>query len=265
MDVAVRSLKETFLPGSVGFLILGMAAGVALLFVRGAGERWGRRWLSALVFFYWFLAIPVGMHLLYAGLTIGIPSWSPEASRDADVIVVLDSDTAKFQRGNHRVEAVLGLGALRALEAVRVYEGLGNGRPVIVTGGTVDPRPEWEPAGSAMRKLIVEAGVPAERVMLDSNSLTTRESAVHISEWLRQRHMRRVILVTSASHIRRATMAFRAEGVNPIPAPVAEPEQPGAWISWLLPSRAVYQRSEGALYDYFGLAYYWTRGWVARR
>ena len=59
------------------------------------------------------------------------------------------------------------------------------------------------------RQLLIEDGVPAAAIELETQSRTTRENAVLTVKLLRQQKSGRVILVTSWYHSRRALESFR--------------------------------------------------------
>ncbi len=59
------------------------------------------------------------------------------------------------------------------------------------------------------RRLLVAAGVPAKAVELENRSKTTRENAQFTNRLLREEKVKRVILVTSWYHSRRALACFR--------------------------------------------------------
>ena len=59
------------------------------------------------------------------------------------------------------------------------------------------------------RQLLIEDGVPAEAITLETQSRTTRENAELTVKLLRQQKPGRVILVTSWYHSRRALESFR--------------------------------------------------------
>jgi cyclophilin family peptidyl-prolyl cis-trans isomerase len=73
----------------------------------------------------------------------------------------------------------------------------------------------------AMRTELVRAGVPAETIVRERCSLSTRENARFTAALLRRRGMRRVIVVTCDWHLPRALAAFRRAGleVEGAPAP----------------------------------------------
>jgi uncharacterized SAM-binding protein YcdF (DUF218 family) len=59
------------------------------------------------------------------------------------------------------------------------------------------------------RRLLIAAGVPANAIELETQSRTTRENAQFTVKLLREQKQKRVILVTSWYHSRRAVACFR--------------------------------------------------------
>ncbi|MGO8837532.1 MAG: YdcF family protein [Limisphaerales bacterium] len=59
------------------------------------------------------------------------------------------------------------------------------------------------------RRLLVSAGVPARAIELENRSKTTRENAQFTIKLLREQKVKRVILVTSWYHSRRALACFQ--------------------------------------------------------
>ena len=59
------------------------------------------------------------------------------------------------------------------------------------------------------RRLLIAAGVPADAIELETQSRTTRENALFTVKLLREQKQKRVILVTSWYHSRRAVACFR--------------------------------------------------------
>ena len=109
---------------------------------------------------------------------------------------------------------------------------------------------------------MVEAGVPADRILEESASKTTRDQAVILGPLLSAHHVTRFVLVTSPTHMRRALAAFRAEGLDPVPSisPLASDNVDPPW--WFLPNNFSLYTSDQAVYDYAANLYYWLRGWT---
>jgi uncharacterized SAM-binding protein YcdF (DUF218 family) len=59
------------------------------------------------------------------------------------------------------------------------------------------------------RYLLINAGVPARAIQLENKSRTTQENAQYTIKLLREQKVKRVILVTSWYHSRRALACFR--------------------------------------------------------
>jgi uncharacterized SAM-binding protein YcdF (DUF218 family) len=62
------------------------------------------------------------------------------------------------------------------------------------------------------RRLLIEAGVPSHVIQMEDQSRTTRENAIFAIKLLRNQGVRRVILVTSWYHSRRALACFEHYG-----------------------------------------------------
>jgi uncharacterized SAM-binding protein YcdF (DUF218 family) len=60
-----------------------------------------------------------------------------------------------------------------------------------------------------IRRYLIQEGVPADRITIEDRSTTTWENAQFIAPVLRNHNVRRVLLVTSWFHTRRAVATFR--------------------------------------------------------
>jgi len=100
--------------------------------------------------------------------------------------------------------------------------------------------------------------ISPNRIVFDRKSVNTRENAVYSARVVEERGWKRLVLVTSALHARRALACFRKVGVNPDLLPVPEPElPPGLW-----PRRDALVVSGAALHELFGYAAYRVAGYV---
>ncbi|MEG4989565.1 YdcF family protein [Microcoleus sp. BR0-C5] len=148
---------------------------------------------------------------------------------------------------------------------------------VIVTAG---PRPELEgyvgEAKDIETLLANNMGVPRSSIVLDDNGSNIRTSAQEVRKILDSRGApRKVILVTSAIQMRRASLAFANMGIQVIPrATDFYTFQPtsGGKSSRLrldagdfLPSAEALVTTTRVFDEYFGSFYYYLRGWQAPR
>ena len=114
-----------------------------------------------------------------------------------------------------------------------------------------------------MQRLAIEYGIVPTTLLLEANSRNTRENAVNSTSLLNAMGLKRIILVTSGSHMRRAAAAFIHVGADVIPAPTDIEIVPKRWaFTRLVPTVQALQYSSRAIKEYVGYAVYWLRGWV---
>jgi uncharacterized SAM-binding protein YcdF (DUF218 family) len=132
--------------------------------------------------------------------------------------------------------------------------------PVLASGGTGDP--DVPPYASVMRDALEREGVPAAAIWLETRSHSTHESAVYAAQLLRQKGIRKIVLVTEAYHMPRAAACFRKEGLSVIPAACGYRSYHGFYAEELLPGWESIEWNEDALHEWAGLIWYRIRGWI---
>jgi uncharacterized SAM-binding protein YcdF (DUF218 family) len=145
---------------------------------------------------------------------------------------------------------------------------------VIVTAG---PRPELEgyvgEAKDIQTLLASNMGVPRSSIILDENGRNIRTSAQEVRKILDSRGVeRKVLLVTSAIQMRRASLAFANVGIQVIPRATDfytfQPTSGGKSglhidVADFLPSAEALVTTTRVFDEYFGRFYYLLRGWLA--
>lgn len=99
----------------------------------------------------------------------------------------------------------------RVPEAVRLYKE-GKAPRILVSGGQVQETPRGEmPEWESMEQAALEAGVPRECILTEKSSMNTADNFMCSDRLLREYFPdgSRIILVTTAYHIRRALMMGR--------------------------------------------------------
>lgn len=248
------------IPGSVPFLIVGLAAGAVLLFWP-ATRRWARRWLVALAVAYWLLAsIPVAS-LLAWGLAFNYrPIESPADLHGATAIVLLGGGNTLVSGRTSRLYLPSAWSANRVLEAARLYHLMGD--PLVISSGGITIHRNGESEAAGMKDLLIRFGVPADRIILEERSHNTREEALYVPPMLRAHGIDRFALVTSPIHMRRALGAFRATGAHPIPAVATQrfSIHNEWWV--MVPTGQGLELGEAVAHEYLGWVYYLARGWL---
>jgi uncharacterized SAM-binding protein YcdF (DUF218 family) len=106
------------------------------------------------------------------------------------------------------------------------------------------------------------AGVPGGALRVEDDSVNTHENARNSAVILKAGGLTRILLVTSAVHMRRAAGCFRHEGIEVTPTPAedghARLEAASAW----LPRRDALTLTALCLHEYVALWVYRWRGWL---
>ncbi|WP_291255940.1 YdcF family protein [Fusobacterium sp.] len=103
---------------------------------------------------------------------------------------------------------------LKTAEYYRKYP-----KKIYISGGT--PLQNQESESSVYARELKELGVKEEDIIIEESSKNTNENALLIKEKLEQDGVKNVILITSATHIKRSMFIFqkKLDGVNIYPAP----------------------------------------------
>jgi uncharacterized SAM-binding protein YcdF (DUF218 family) len=107
--------------------------------------------------------------------------------------------------------------------------------------------------------LTKEFNVPVR--WIEQRSLDTHENAVRSAEILQAEGIKSVFLVTHAWHMRRSMAAFRATGIEAIPAPTRFIRAPSGILEDFVPDASSLRASYFALHEYVGLLYYYVVGY----
>jgi uncharacterized SAM-binding protein YcdF (DUF218 family) len=181
------------------------------------------------------------------------------AGRTAIVVLGAGSFTARDWNDNE-YSTVDPVAASRVLEAARVYK-LVNPDLVISSGGRVRPKDPNVPTAIAMRDALVQLGIPATRIVVQTESRNTHEEASHDAQVLASLGINRVVIITSEFHMRRSLGTFRAEGLTAIPAIARDPYFARSWQDWIVPGDLGLWMSGSVAHEILGIVGYAARGW----
>jgi uncharacterized SAM-binding protein YcdF (DUF218 family) len=247
------------------FSLTGLIVGatVAALWVRlrhGRGRSW---WLLWIVFAAYAVASTyAASHVASRPLVSGYSAIVAPESRAGRTAIVLLGGGEWTATGwdDGQLTQLTAPAAYRVLEARRVF-GLFDDAWIVSSGGRVSANPSHPTSAAAMRVALLALGVPAERIVLEEQSLTTRDEAVEVAPILERMQPARVILVTSDLHMLRSMGAFRAAGVQPVPSVARDPYPSLTWQQKWLPTVSGLTASGRVAHEAIGLAYYWALGW----
>jgi uncharacterized SAM-binding protein YcdF (DUF218 family) len=185
----------------------------------------------------------LGLLFVMVTVTPVLEWWSsalagPWTEARGDVLIVLGSEG--------QPDGIIGESSYwRAVYAIRAWR-QGGFREIVVSGAGV---------ADAMRDFMVNSGVPAAAIRVETQAGSTRENALFVARMLADTPGRKVLL-TSDYHMFRAYRAFRKAGMNVEPRPFPDA---GKRV----------QRWERRWGVFLGLGletgkigYYWARRWI---
>lgn len=149
----------------------------------------------------------------------------------------------------------------RALRAAELYHD-GPPCPVVVSGGKPRPADAGDCVAVAMAHVLRQAGVREEDLIVEDVSRNTVENAIESARWLKAHGIDKdVLLVTSATHLLRSEIMFRAQGITVIPAgcEYTTDDMPPN-LEMLLPKTSAVVANHQAWYEFWGLVRLWLIG-----
>jgi uncharacterized SAM-binding protein YcdF (DUF218 family) len=207
--------------------------------------------LALSVVWLWVWSSPWFLILFGGALERGYPPADVKTLPKADAIVVLGGGIGAPTP--QTVYPELYGGADRGWHAARCYHA---GRaPVIIFSGMGE--------GPGMKQFLMDLGVPSAKIILESESKNTYQNGLFTQEKLKTMKAKKIILVTSAWHMRRSVMTFKKIGVDVIPAG-ADYEalttkgsfSPGMMSYWL-PNADCLNKNSAVLKEHIGYWAYW--------
>ena len=153
----------------------------------------------------------------------------------------LETSYAKLETIPKNTHYILLLGGdknNRTWEGLRLYHKIPNAK--IITSG-------YKQQAQKVKKLLVESGVPAKDILMQTEPKDTKEEAIAIKKRLGKQNF---ILVTSAYHMPRSMAIFKTEGLTPIPAPTDFQDE-NSFIA--TPKGRHLVQTERAWHEYIGL------------
>jgi uncharacterized SAM-binding protein YcdF (DUF218 family) len=232
-NVFLLSGMKLIPPGSIGFLLVFTALGLALFLVGPRTRRVASHALFGLYGCYVVLAVPRGADGI-ANRLPGYASSDPRSSHSVDVLIVLDGDNRR--------------GRVRA--ALEVH--------------TRNPQAElWVLGDQWVVDALVQAGLPANRIVHEAEAQTTRDQVTRVRRLAAEQPNRRIAIVASRLQMPRVAALARAASLDIALVPSAiDDEPPTAGARRFIPSYVALRVSRDALYEHAALAYYRWRGWI---
>jgi uncharacterized SAM-binding protein YcdF (DUF218 family) len=221
-------------------------------------RKWARAALLVVLVCLYALSIPFTADRLMHWLEV------PRVSRHAlqshyDVVVVL-SGMVNLQLSRE--------GHLEFTDAVdRILAGIafvkqGIGHVLLISGGSEDLFDQSRSEAPLLRDFALQLGLATAQVLIEPNSRNTYENARFSARLLRAHDYQRVLLITSAAHMRRAVAAFHKQGIFPDTYPVDFEANDVITLFSFIPSARSLSRTTDAIHELVGLVMYRLQGYI---
>ena len=205
--------------------------------------------LAAILYFF---SISPGSHLVLGALENAYPVPPLSTVQRCDAFVVLGggiNDLAPDISG----EGILGSDALaRLITGTRLYRQVR--KPIIFSGGSIyGKKREAEVA----EKVLLSLGVDKADIIREGQSRDTYENARYVRDICQKKGFNRILLITSAYHMKRSVMLFRTFSMETVPFPVNHLTSPSKRtpLDFLPDAGNLFTASLG-LREYLGILFY---------
>ncbi|MEW6246841.1 MAG: YdcF family protein [Nitrospirota bacterium] len=206
--------KYALYPLSWVALLLGLTVALALLPPSPQRHRWIRRLALSAFLALWLLSIPITADIMMGTLEAWYPQPEPAALPRFDAIVVLGGGVRT--KGTLRpAHELVDLTRQRTACAADLFL-QGIAPKLLLSGGDATIFGRGPTESLEMKRWAQRLGVPDNAILLEERSRTTYENAAYTKQILGDAS---VLLVTSASHLPRATALFRKQGLQVTPYP----------------------------------------------
>lgn len=156
----------------------------------------------------------------------------------------------------------------RLFQAIDLYESGRVERLLISSGSGLFQLPSFREA-YLIRKYLVGIGIPPEDILIETESRNTYENAVEcrkIINGLPGSDLHEpVLLITSASHMRRAAGCFRKQGINVVPYSTTKRTERGRAVfhsEKILPDPTALAAWKNINHEWVGLLVYKLKGYL---
>jgi len=208
---------------------------------------WSRAFLVLCVAWFGFWSAPQTMLWLGGALERDYPPVALADVKPADAIVVLGG--SMLPPVGKMVYPELSSGADRIWHAARLYNA--KKAPLIIFSGVGE--------GAGAKQFLRDLGVPSKDFIWEDKSRNTVENIINTKALCEEKKIKKVLLVTSAFHMRRAMRTCELAGFDVIPAATDHEVlcfqecNKGGGIKLFFPSPAVFAFNNVIAKEYVGL------------
>jgi len=200
------------------------------------------------------LSLPIFSNTLLSYMEKGLERPNIDNVRKADAVLVLGGMLHEYQ-SNHLASYewddpdrfIAGLDLMFAKKA----------DTLIFTGGRLPWESERFSEGEELKKIAIKYGIPSVNIMVTSEVQNTSDEVRAVKKLFSNENKKKIILVTSAFHMKRALFLFKDSDLEIIPYPVDFKYYAGGMqINKFIPSAYALKDVEMAFREIMGRVYY---------
>lgn len=217
-----------------------------------------------------FAFLPIGLIWLAASFPVcdslvsslekDFPPVPIENVEQADAIVVLGGMINTVSKFSNRVE--LTGSADRLTDSILLWKA-GKAKYILFTGGSGILFEQELKEASFAEKFLLDFGIPQSQILLESESRNTFENGLYTKKILEEKKLKRIILVTSAFHMKRSVAIFKKLGIDVIPFPT-DYRTLRTGFNWetFVPSTGALDTTTFSLKEWIGILAYEWKGYM---
>jgi uncharacterized SAM-binding protein YcdF (DUF218 family) len=151
----------------------------------------------------------------------------------------------------------------RLLQTIKLFKE-NKIQSIILSGGPINFDGSDTLEGPILKKYIESLGIPSERIILELHSRNTHENAVNLKYLATDFKGKKILLISSAAHLPRATLCFKKEGIPVFPYSTDRYSGPVKFeIDYLiLPSASTLFNWEKLIHEWVGIISYKIAGYI---
>ena len=241
---------------------LAIAAIVLLLVIGAMGKRlFSQVGIGLVVAGLWTVSTPQFASFALRSLEETYPLVSIAETPDADVLIVLGGGIRPPNSANPFPD--FGDSSDRLVHALRLWKA-GKASKLLLVGRGNGWGSDLGSEGSAMAAVLQDFGIDPDAILVEGESRNTFENALYAKQVWDREGFTTGLLITSATHMRRAKAVFDERGFTITPVPVDA--RAGAFDTvfpfTLLPDVRALEQATYVWKEWLGLIVYRIRGWA---
>jgi uncharacterized SAM-binding protein YcdF (DUF218 family) len=235
-------------------LLLGF---VLSFFLKNKTDKWIMRVPLLLL---WFFSNNFISQKLIRSLEDEFPPVKIESIESADAIVVLGGAVNPFTYYPEKVELLSS--ADRMTDTIILYKNK-KANLVLFTGGSGLLFQQDLKEATFAEKFFLDLGIPKSSIIFEENSRNTAENAIESAKILEHLQLKKIILVTSAFHMKRSLGVFSKQGLDIIvyPTDYKSLREETNWET-IVPSSGFLEGSTMAIKEWIGILVYKLKGFM---